>query len=141
MWLTNRVPELSAITADTTAAVITSLQLVLNPYSRDLIEGPAPFLMALIKKIASGGVKRKPVIAKGARDFMPAQMEVRSKAFDIIRAVFSRHGAKEIDTPVFETYSTLMDKYGEDQKLIYELADQGMCCNIKSFTRNMNLLT
>jgi hypothetical protein len=29
-------------------------------------------------------------------------MEVRAKAFKIIRGVFQRHGAVEIDTPVFE---------------------------------------
>lgn len=30
-----------------------------------------------------------------------------------------------IDTPVFELRETLMGKYGEDSKLIYDLADQG----------------
>jgi hypothetical protein len=29
-----------------------------------------------------------------------------------------------IDTPVFELRETLMGKYGEDSKLIYDLADQ-----------------
>ena len=39
--------------------------------------------------------------------------------------MFERHGAKAIDTPVFELKETLTNKYGEDSKLIYELADQG----------------
>ena len=52
-------------------------------------------------------------------------MEVRAKVMNIIRAVFRRHGAVEIDTPVFEEKETLMGKYGEDSKLIYDLADQG----------------
>ncbi len=30
-----------------------------------------------------------------------------------------------IDTPVFELRETLTGKYGEDSKLIYDLADQG----------------
>lgn len=34
------------------------------------------------------------------------------------------HGAVEIDTPVFELRETLMGKYGEDSKLVYDLADQ-----------------
>ena len=34
-------------------------------------------------------------------------------------------GAVSIDTPVFELRETLMGKYGEDSKLIYDLADQG----------------
>jgi histidyl-tRNA synthetase len=42
-----------------------------------------------------------------------------------IRRVFKRHGAVEIDTPVFELKETLTGKYGEDSKLIYDLADQG----------------
>ena len=33
-------------------------------------------------------------------------------------------GAVSIDTPVFELRETLMGKYGEDSKLIYDLADQ-----------------
>lgn len=33
-------------------------------------------------------------------------------------------GACGIDTPVFERKETLMGKYGEDTKLIYDLADQ-----------------
>jgi histidyl-tRNA synthetase len=39
--------------------------------------------------------------------------------------VFKRHGAVSIDTPVFELRETLTGKYGEDSKLIYDLADQG----------------
>ncbi len=41
--------------------------------------------------------------------------------------MFKRHGAVAIDTPVFELRETLMGKYGEDSKLIYDLADQGTC--------------
>lgn len=37
-----------------------------------------------------------------------------------------RHGAVTIDTPVFELRETLMGKYGEDSKLIYDIADQGI---------------
>ena len=42
-----------------------------------------------------------------------------------ITSVFKRHGAVSIDTPVFELRETLMGKYGEDSKLIYDLQDQG----------------
>ena len=69
--------------------------------------------------------RRKPKIAKGARDFMPEQMAIRESAFAAITAVFKRHGAVSIDTPVFELRETLTGKYGEDSKLIYDLADQG----------------
>jgi len=73
----------------------------------------------------SNQATRKPKIAKGARDFMPDQMSIREQAFAKITGVFKRHGAVSIDTPVFELRETLTGKYGEDSKLIYDLADQG----------------
>lgn len=42
-----------------------------------------------------------------------------------VKEVFERHGAVTIDTPVFELKDILTGKYGEDSKLIYDLADQG----------------
>ena len=36
-----------------------------------------------------------------------------------------REGGREGDTPVFELKETLTGKYGEDSKLIHDLADQG----------------
>jgi histidyl-tRNA synthetase len=45
--------------------------------------------------------------------------------FNKIRAVFKKHGAKEIETPVCELKETLTGKYGEDSKLVYDLKDQG----------------
>jgi hypothetical protein len=64
------------------------------------------------------------VNTQGARDFMPEQMAIREKAFATITSVFKRHGAVSLDTPVFELRETLTGKYGEDSKLIYDLADQ-----------------
>jgi len=78
-----------------------------------------------IASLFSGGLQRKPKIAKGTQDYHPEQMMIRDKAFEIIRRVFKSHGALEIDTPVFELKATLTGKYGEDSKLIYDLADQG----------------
>ena len=50
-------------------------------------------------------------------------MSVRKKAFSIVHNVFLRHGAVELDTPVFELKEILTGKYGEDSKLIYDLED------------------
>ncbi|MES1917606.1 MAG: hypothetical protein MHM6MM_009321, partial [Cercozoa sp. M6MM] len=61
----------------------------------------------------------------GTRDFVPRQMALRQEVLTRVRNVFQRHGGKEIDTPVFEHKETLTGKYGEDSKLIYDLADQG----------------
>jgi histidyl-tRNA synthetase len=52
-------------------------------------------------------------------------MNIRRTCFKIITDVFQKHGAVEIDTPVFELKETLTGKYGEDSKLIYDLQDQG----------------
>jgi histidyl-tRNA synthetase len=82
------------------------------------------FCAKLLEQMSTGG-KRKPKIGKGARDFTPEQMRIREQAFAAIRRVFKRHGGVEIDTPVFELKEVLTGKYGEDSKLIYDLADQG----------------
>ncbi|EGS19154.1 histidyl-tRNA synthetase-like protein [Thermochaetoides thermophila DSM 1495] len=58
---------------------------------------------------------------KGTRDWSGEDMVLREKIFKTITDVFKRHGGVTIDTPVFE----LKGKYGEDSKLIYDLADQG----------------
>lgn len=52
-------------------------------------------------------------------------MVIRDKIFSTITDAFKRHGAVTIDTPVFELKEILAGKYGEDSKLIYDLADQG----------------
>ncbi|XP_041936771.1 histidine--tRNA ligase-like isoform X1 [Alosa sapidissima] len=62
---------------------------------------------------------------KGTRDYNPKQMAIREKVFNTITNSFKRHAAETIDTPVFELKETLMGKYGEDSKLIYDLKDQG----------------
>jgi len=64
-------------------------------------------------------------VPRGTRDTLPESMAIRKKAFNIIEGVFQRHGAVAIDTPVFERWKTLMGKYGEDSKLIFDLALQG----------------
>ena len=92
----------------------------------DLLDGKLPnVVFQQYESLKSGGIHRKPKIPKGTRDFLPEQMEIRSRVMNTIRCVFRRHGAVEIDTPVFEEKETLMGKYGEDTKLIYDLADQG----------------
>jgi histidyl-tRNA synthetase len=68
---------------------------------------------------------RLPKCAKGTRDMNPLQSAIKENAINIIKEVFQKHGASEIDTPVFERKETLTGKYGEESKLIYDLEDQG----------------
>lgn len=62
---------------------------------------------------------------KGMRDYTPKEMTVRQDVFNKIVTVFKKHGAVSIETPVMELKETLTGKYGEDSKLIYDIADQG----------------
>ena len=99
------------------------LLALLNPYSSGEL-GLASATINIIQDLNSSG-KRKPKTPKGTRDYGPEQMRIREHVFQTIRRVFKRHGGVEIDTPVFELKEILMGKYGEDTKLIYDLADQG----------------
>ncbi|WJX11445.1 histidine--tRNA ligase [Trifolium repens] len=83
------------------------------------------FLLSVKDVVESNESRRLPKIPKGTRDFAKEQMTIRKESFSIIERVFERHGATALDTPVFELRETLMGKYGEDSKLIYDLADQG----------------
>ncbi|KAF2463215.1 histidyl-tRNA synthetase [Lindgomyces ingoldianus] len=62
---------------------------------------------------------------KGTRDWQGTDVVLREQIFSTIIEVFKRHGGVTIDTPVFELREVLAGKYGEDSKLIYDLADQG----------------
>lgn len=62
---------------------------------------------------------------KGTRDWDGKDQVIRDGIFKAITEVFKRHGGVTIDTPVFELREILTGKYGEDSKLIYDLADQG----------------
>ena len=96
---------------------------LLHPFNFSEQSFPA-FASALLERLSAGG-KRRPKIPKGTRDYLPEQMRIREQVFSTIRRVFKRHGGVELDTPVFELKEVLTGKYGEDSKLIYDLADQG----------------
>ncbi|ELT88203.1 hypothetical protein CAPTEDRAFT_183902 [Capitella teleta] len=94
---------------------------------KDKISEEVAKLLALKAQLGDNGTKQKFVLKtpKGTRDYNPAQMAIREDAMNTIKACFRRHGAETIETPVFELKETLTGKYGEDSKLIYDLADQG----------------
>ncbi|KAK6586388.1 hypothetical protein PZA11_001445 [Diplocarpon coronariae] len=76
-------------------------------------------------EMAPKGQKFELKTPKGTKDWEGKDMVIRDKIFSTITEVFKRHGAVTIDTPVFELKEILSGKYGEDSKLIYDLADQG----------------
>jgi histidyl-tRNA synthetase len=84
-------------------------------------------LLDLKKQLGTEPKKQKFILktAKGTKDYGPMPMSIREGVFKIIIETFQKHGAVQIDTPVFELKETLTGKYGEDSKLIYDLKDQG----------------
>ncbi|KAK3383151.1 hypothetical protein B0T24DRAFT_36693 [Lasiosphaeria ovina] len=80
---------------------------------------------ALVEDMAPKGGKFEIKTPKGTIDWDGSDMIIREKIFSTITEVFKRHGGVTIDTPVFELREILAGKYGEDSKLIYDLADQG----------------
>ncbi|KAB5545505.1 histidyl-tRNA mitochondrial precursor [Coniochaeta sp. 2T2.1] len=77
------------------------------------------------EKKESKGSNEQTKIPKGTRDWSGADIQLRDKIFKVAGDIFARHGAQQLDTPVFELKHILAGKYGEDSKLIYDLADQG----------------
>jgi histidyl-tRNA synthetase len=62
----------------------------------------------------------------GTRDFLAAELEVRERAFGIIRDVFARFGFEPLQTPAFERLDVLTGKYGDEgDKLIFKILRRG----------------
>ncbi|KAI5179716.1 histidyl-tRNA synthetase [Nematocida sp. AWRm80] len=63
--------------------------------------------------------------AKGTRDYTGADRILLEEIITETEEIYQLRGGVPFDTPMFELKSILMNKYGEDSKLIYDLADQG----------------
>ncbi|KAI8079835.1 histidyl-tRNA synthetase [Halteromyces radiatus] len=109
-------------------------QLKAEGAEKTVVEPEAAILRTLHQELAGlEGVKKTKTAknsftlktAKGTKDYNDKEMAIREKVFSTITKVFKKHGAVTIDTPVFELKEILSGKYGEDSKLIYDLADQG----------------
>ena len=65
-------------------------------------------------------------LAKGTRDFLPADMLARRRVIAVVQNVFERFGFEPLDTPVFERIETLTGKYGDEgEKLIFKILKRG----------------
>lgn len=62
---------------------------------------------------------------KGFRDFGPQDMSARKLVFGKIQKAFESFGFLPMSTPVLEYKEVLMNKYGEDEKLVYGFTDNG----------------
>ncbi len=69
---------------------------------------------------------QKPKLAKGTRDFTPAEVAKRTYIIDTIKNQFKNFGFQPIETPSFEQSSTLLGKYGEEgDRLIFKILNSG----------------
>lgn len=70
-------------------------------------------------------MKKGPITPKGFRDINPELAIKRRRAIDKIAEVLESFGFLPIETPTVEFAETLLGKYGEEEKLIYQFIDRG----------------
>ncbi len=69
---------------------------------------------------------KKPSLAKGTRDFLPAQSRRRKFIFETIEKAFLSFGYQPLETPAMENLETLTGKYGEEgDKLLFKILNSG----------------
>ena len=66
-----------------------------------------------------------PVTPKGFRDIMPEQAKKRRETINMIADVLEGYGFVPLETPTIEFADTLLGKYAEEEKLIYQFTDRG----------------
>lgn len=70
-------------------------------------------------------MQKGPVTPKGFGDIMPEEAKKRRAILNTIADVLEGYGFLPLETPTLEFAETLLGKYGEDEKLIYQLTDKG----------------
>lgn len=62
---------------------------------------------------------------KGTRDYAPNEAQALFRLIRKAELAYEKRGALPMSTPIFELRDILMNKYGEEEKLVYDLAEQG----------------
>lgn len=69
---------------------------------------------------------QKPSLAKGTRDFGPAEVQKRKYILNTIETVFKKYGFMPLETPAMENLTTLEGKYGaEGDQLLFRILNSG----------------
>src|SRR5689334_24964970 len=66
-----------------------------------------------------------PVTPKGFADILPDESQKRRSMFNTVVPILEKFGFSPLETPTVEFAETLLGKYGEDEKLIYQFEDKG----------------
>jgi histidyl-tRNA synthetase len=70
-------------------------------------------------------MQKGPVTPKGFGDILPKEARARRSMFNAIIPVLEEYGFEPLETPTMEFAETLLGKYGEEEKLVYQLEDKG----------------
>lgn len=70
-------------------------------------------------------MQKGPVTPKGFGDIMPKEAGKRRVMIGKIADVLETYGFVPLETPTIEFSDTLLGKYGEEEKLIYQFTDKG----------------
>ncbi|KKT33085.1 histidine--tRNA ligase [Candidatus Woesebacteria bacterium RIFOXYB1_FULL_42_36] len=70
-------------------------------------------------------MQKGPVTPKGFGDIMPREAVSRRLMINAIVPVLEKYGFSPLETPTVEFAETLLGKYGEEEKLIYQFEDKG----------------
>ncbi len=70
-------------------------------------------------------MQKGPATPKGFRDIGPELAKKRRETINKIATVLESFGFVPIETPTLEFAETLLGKYGEEEKLIYQFTDKG----------------
>lgn len=70
-------------------------------------------------------MQRGPVTPKGFGDIMPEEAKKRRFMFNAVIPILEKNGFVPLETPTIEFAETLLGKYGEDEKLVYQFEDKG----------------
>lgn len=70
-------------------------------------------------------MKKGPLTPKGFRDILPDLAKKRRSFINTICRVLEEFDFVPIETPTLEFSETLLGKYGEEEKLIYQFSDRG----------------
>jgi histidyl-tRNA synthetase len=70
-------------------------------------------------------MKKGPSTPKGFRDIGPSLAKKRRETINKIAEVLEEFGFDPLETPTIEFAKTLLGKYGEEEKLIYQFKDRG----------------
>jgi len=70
-------------------------------------------------------MQKGPVTPKGFGDVMPEEAAKRRSMVNAIVPVLEKYGFTPLETPTIEFSDTLLGKYGEEEKLIYQFEDKG----------------